>query len=303
MLSPYPQLVRAGFQRFSTYRQAALAGLATNTVFGFLRASVLVAVLAQRGPVGGYDIATAVTYVWLGQGLLNVVNLWSDRELAGRVRTGDIVIDLGRPWDLQTALLATDFGRAGYAVLMRLVPPMAFGALFFPFRWPERPVTWALFAVAMALGTAVSFGIRFLLNLSAFWLLDARGVLAVWGTVGGLLSGLILPLAWFPAWAQAVLAWTPFPALFQMPIDVFTRTRRPARRPRPPAVLGRGAVRARPGGARPREQAAGGARWVGASTPASSRPASAASWPTRCRSRWTCSPSSSARAWSCSRSW
>ena len=68
------------------------------------------------------------------------------------MRTGDIVIDLGRPWDLQTALLATDFGRAGYAVLMRLVPPVAFGALFFPLRWPERPVTWVLFAVAMALG-------------------------------------------------------------------------------------------------------------------------------------------------------
>lgn len=221
MLSPYPQLVRAGFQRYATYRQAALAGLATNTVFGLLRASVLVAVLAQRGPVAGYDVAAAVTYVWLGQGLLNVVNLWSDRELAGRVRTGDVVIDLGRPWDLQTALLAGDLGRGAHAVLMRLLPPMAFGALFFPFRWPEHPTTWALFVIAMALGTAVSFGIRFLLNVSAFWLLDARGVLAVWGTVGGLLSGLILPLAWFPAWAQAVLAWTPFPALFQMPIDVF----------------------------------------------------------------------------------
>jgi viologen exporter family transport system permease protein len=221
VLSPYPQLVRAGFQRYATYRQAALAGLATNTVFGLLRASVLVAVLAERGTVAGYDVAAAVTYVWLGQGLLNVVNLWSDRELAGRVRTGDVVVDLGRPWDLQTALLATDLGRGGHAVLMRLLPPMAFGAVFFPFRWPEHATTWLLFAVSMLLGTVVSFGIRFLLNLSAFWLLDARGVLAVWGVVGGLLSGLILPLAWFPAWAQAVLAWTPFPALFQMPIDVF----------------------------------------------------------------------------------
>ncbi len=221
MLSPYPQLIRAGFQRYATYRQAALAGLATNIVFGLLRASVLVAVLAQRGPVAGYDVAAAVTYVWLGQGLLNVVDLWSDRELAGRVRTGDIVVDLGRPWDLQAALLAGDFGRAGHAVVMRLVPPMAFGAVFFPFRWPEHAATWALFVGSMALGVAVSFGIRFLLNLSAFWLLDARGVLAVWGTAGGLLCGLVLPLAWFPAWAQAVLAWTPFPALFQMPIDVF----------------------------------------------------------------------------------
>ncbi|MDN5933501.1 MAG: hypothetical protein L0I24_20950, partial [Pseudonocardia sp.] len=45
MLSPYPQLVIAGFRRHSTYRQAALAGLTTNIVFGLLRAAVLVAVL------------------------------------------------------------------------------------------------------------------------------------------------------------------------------------------------------------------------------------------------------------------
>ena len=37
-----------------------------------------------------------------------------------------------------------------------------------------------------------------------------------------MLSGLILPLSWYPPWAQELLAWTPFPALFQTPIDVFT---------------------------------------------------------------------------------
>ncbi|GAA1243235.1 ABC-2 family transporter protein [Pseudonocardia aurantiaca] len=222
VLAPYPQLVRAGYRRYASYRQATLAGLATNTVFGLLRAAVLGAVLAERGTVAGYDIATAITYVWLGQGLISVVMLWGDQELARRVRTGDVVVDLGRPWDLQAAMLATDLGRAGHAVLLRLVPPAAFGALFFPFRWPERPQTWLLFAVSVALAVVVSFGIRFLLNASAFWLLDVRGVLGVWGIVGGVLSGLVVPLAWFPAWAQAMLVWTPFPALFQTPIDVFT---------------------------------------------------------------------------------
>jgi ABC-2 type transport system permease protein len=38
VLSPYPQLVVAGFRRHATYRQAALAGLLTNIVFGLLRA-------------------------------------------------------------------------------------------------------------------------------------------------------------------------------------------------------------------------------------------------------------------------
>ncbi len=222
MLAPYPQLVRAGFLRYATYRQATLAGLTTNIVFGLLRVSVLLAVLAERGTVAGYDVATAVTYAWLGQGLLTVVLLWGDRELSRRIRTGDVVIDLGRPWDLQAALLACDLGRAGYAVCTRLLPPAVFGALVFGFRWPEYATTWVLFVVSVLLAVAASFGIRFLLNTAAFWLLDARGVIAVWAVVGGLLSGLVLPLAWFPPWARTALWWTPFPALFQTPIDVFT---------------------------------------------------------------------------------
>ncbi|WP_433556789.1 ABC transporter permease [Pseudonocardia xinjiangensis] len=227
MLAPYPQLLVAGYRRYASYRQATVAGLATNIVFGLLRAAVLTAVLAERGTVAGYDLATAVTYVWLGQGLLNVVLLWGDQELARRIRTGDVVVDLGRPWDLQSAMLATDLGRAGHAVVMRLLPPAAVGALLFPFRWPERPETWLLFAVSVVLAVVVSFGIRFLLNASAFWLLDARGVLAVWGVAGGVLSGLVVPLAWFPAWAQAVLWWTPFPSMFQSSIDVFTERGNP----------------------------------------------------------------------------
>jgi ABC-2 type transport system permease protein len=222
VLAPYPQLVVAGYRRYASYRQATLAGLVTNTVFGLLRVAVLVAVLEERGTVAGYDVPTAITYVWLGQGLLNVVLLWGDQELARRIRTGDVVVDLGRPWDLQAALLSTDLGRAGHSVILRLVPPAAFGAVFFPFRWPERPDTWLWFTVSVVLAVVVSFGIRFLLNASAFWLLDARGVLAVWGVVGGVLSGLVMPLAWFPEWARTALWLTPFPSLFQSPIDVFT---------------------------------------------------------------------------------
>ncbi len=222
MLAPYPQLVRAGYRRHTSYRQAAYAGLVTNVVFGLLRAAVLIAVLAERGSVAGYDVATAVTYVWLGQGLLAVVLLWGSSEFSDRVRSGDVVVDLGRPWDLPSALLAIDIGRAAAAVWIRLLPPIAFGALFFPFRWPERSVTWLLFPTAVLLAVIVSFGIRFLLNTTAFWLLDARGPLAFWAAAGGLLTGLVMPLAWFPDWAQRALWWTPFPALFQGPIDVFT---------------------------------------------------------------------------------
>jgi viologen exporter family transport system permease protein len=174
VLAPYFRLVRAGFDRHASYRLASLAGLFTNTVFGLLRVAVLLAVLGPTGTVAGYDAAATATYVWLGQGLLAVVLLWDDGELAQRVRSGDIALDLARPWDLQAALLATDLGRAGHAVLVRLIPPVLFGALVFPFRWPHTPGTWLAFAGSLLLAVVLCGQIRFLLGLTAFWLLDNR---------------------------------------------------------------------------------------------------------------------------------
>lgn len=196
-----------------------VAGMATNVVFGLLRLAVLVTAVGQ-GPISGYDVAATATYVWLGQGLIAVVVLWGDKHLADRVRSGDVVVDLYRPWHLQMALFAEDIGRSGYAVVVRFAPPVLFGALFFPFRWPAAG-TWVVFTVSVALAVAVSFGLRFLLNATTFWLLDNRGVAALYTAATWLLCGLAVPLAFFPEWAVPIVWSTPFAAMLQAPIDVF----------------------------------------------------------------------------------
>ena len=191
MLAAHLRLARAGFDRYAVYRTASLAGMVTNSVFGLLRAAVLLAVIAAGGPVAGYDAATVVTFVWLGQGLIGLVDLWGVGELAERVRTGAVAVDLSRPWDLQAALLATDLGRAGFALLVRFAPPVVLGALFFPFRLPVHALTWPAFAASLLLAVVVCQQFRFLLAL-------------------------------LPAAARAALAASPFPAMMQTPIDVFT---------------------------------------------------------------------------------
>lgn len=199
-----------------------LAGMTANVVFGLLRVAVLVAALkAANGEIANYDIAAANTYVWIGQGLLGFILLWGTNELAERVRSGDVVVDLYRPWHLQGALLAGDIGRGGYAFITRLVPPMVLGMLLFPFRFPEKLVQWPLFLISAVIALVISFGFRFLIDLSAFWLLDNRGLYGFWNISSGLLCGLTVPIAFFPDWAREVLWMTPFPALLQAPIDVF----------------------------------------------------------------------------------
>ena len=73
----YSQLAAAGFQRYSTYRMAIAAGVVTQSVFGFIRVSVMfAAVAAAGGELAGYDRQQASTYVWLGQALLAPVALF-----------------------------------------------------------------------------------------------------------------------------------------------------------------------------------------------------------------------------------
>jgi ABC-2 type transport system permease protein len=226
----YLRITLAGFHRFSAYRQAVLAGTATNIVFGLIKVGILTGVYLARGgaSIGGYDLTTTITYVWLGQGLLGVVDFWSQDDLSERIRTGDVVVDLSRPWDLQAALMCADLGRAGFNAAARFVPQVLLGALFFPFRWPDDPLAGPAFVLSTGLAVLVSFHIRFLLGMSTFWLLDSRGVRSFYAVLSGTMAGLEVPLSYFPDWAQTALSFTPFPSLLQIPINVFVQVGNPA---------------------------------------------------------------------------
>ncbi len=216
----YASLVAAGFRRWSTYRLAAFAGMSTNLVFGFLRCAVLLTVFDGAARVAGYDPAAVVTFVWVGQALIDAVLAWGGTQFGERVRSGDIAIDLLRPWDLQFAMLADDVGRAGFSMLVRFAPPMLVGAAFYDLRLPGGPAGWAVFALGVALAVLVGFALRFLLGLTAFWLLDWRGVIGLYAVVGGLLAGLVVPIGLFPRWAEIAIWCTPFPGMLQVPADL-----------------------------------------------------------------------------------
>lgn len=215
----FAALVRAGFRRHSTYRRAMLASAFTNSVFGFLKTYVLLAA-AANGSAAGYDAAELAMFAWAGQGLIGVVQVFGWTEVADRIRTGDIVTDLLRPVDPLLSFLAVDVGRALHALAVRLTVPILVGALFFPLRWPEHAWTWLWLALSVALAVVTSFATRYLINLLAFWWLDARGPNTLWLFGGTLFSGLAVPIPFFPEWVRTVLWCTPFPWMLQAPLDV-----------------------------------------------------------------------------------
>jgi ABC-2 type transport system permease protein len=216
-------LAKAGFRRYATYRQATIASVFTNSVFGFLRCYVLLAAVAAipAGVAAGYTPAQLATYCWASQGLIGVVLLWGWTDLSDRIRTGDVVADLLRPTHPVAAYLAVDLGRAGIAAVTRFAVPIVIGAIFFPLYAPKSLVTYPLFLVSVLFAVTVSFGSRYLVNAASYWLLDARGVTTMWMFASNVLAGLIFPLHFLPGWLTWTL-WvaTPFPSLLQAPLDI-----------------------------------------------------------------------------------
>jgi ABC-2 type transport system permease protein len=218
----YWELARLGFRRYSAYRGATFAGCFTNTVWGFMLSFVQVALFSARSSVGGYDARDAITYVWVSQGMLMTVYIWSWAEIAQRVRTGDVATDFHRPVDFQGYWLAQDLGRAAYHAIFRGIPPVLVASLVFQLRFPARPVTWLWFAISLLLAVCVSFALRFLANLTAFWVHDHRGVISITAFAFPFLAGMYgIPLTFLPPDVYRVVAVLPFASMGQAPLTVF----------------------------------------------------------------------------------
>lgn len=218
----YWEVARATARRMSTYRWATVAGLVTNTVFGFILAYGLLAVFRGRGPVDGFDAIDAVTYTFVAQGIANPVGIFgNDLEQSLRIRTGEVAIDLSRPYDYQGWWASVAYGKAAFYGWARAIPPFVAGSLVLDTRLPDRWWIWPAFLGSLLLAIGVAFTVRFIVQLSAFWFTDARGPNQVVWIAGGFLAGVFVPLALFPSWAEPVARALPFASMIDVPIEVF----------------------------------------------------------------------------------
>src|ERR1700730_7933337 len=219
----YWEVARRALQRQFAYRTENLAGLVTNVFFGYLRAAVFVAVYQNANPanVGGYDASAAVSYTWITQAMIMIVALWNWWDVEETIRTGDVVSDLAKPFVYLGFWLARDLGRAAYFIVFRAAPILLVGQGLVGLHWPSSPGAWLGFALSVVLALLVSFGWRFLLNVSAFWTTDARGLGALALAATMFLGGFVVPIRYFPDWLQLWVLALPFASITQTPADLF----------------------------------------------------------------------------------
>ncbi len=224
---PYLAILRARFALMLQYRAAALAGFATQCWWGVIKIMVLAAFYAGH-PQQPISLAQAITYTWLGQGLLGLIPWNADPEISEAVESGNVAYERLRPVDTHALWLARAIAQRAGTTALRLLPMFVAAAILLPlvglkdwaWRLPATPAAAALFALSITLTLLLASAFVVLLNI-AVTALKTRRAANIAATIVNPLSGMIVPLALMPAWAQGFLFWQPFAGLQDIPFRIY----------------------------------------------------------------------------------
>jgi ABC-2 type transport system permease protein len=217
----YYEIALRSFRRATTYRSSYIAGMLTNAFFGALRSFVYIAIYGAGSSVAGFTLQDAISYTWITQSLISIGSGWIiSRGLMASIRSGDVITDLSRPWNFYGYWLSQSLGEHGFNLLLRGTLTYLIGVLYFRAHLPT-PLEALAFAVSVGLALVLSFAFSFIVNLSAFWLLENSGVIMIANVLLSFFSGFLLPIAFFPAALAAIARALPFQGITGLPAEIF----------------------------------------------------------------------------------
>ena len=218
-MKPYLAILSARFRTMLQYRVAAVAGVWTQFLFGVVIISVYEAFYASTVEPQPLTFVQVVSYVWLGQALLEMLPWNVDAEVRAMLRSGAVAYELARPVDLYNLWFARALAWRTAPTILRAVPMAIVAMLVLPLLGLEE---WRLAPPGLANGLAFVLAIGCTLLLScALSTLGADGAVLILTVLVTLLSGMLIPLPLFPDWAQPVLMALPFAGLVDLPYRVY----------------------------------------------------------------------------------
>ena len=213
--------VRVSFLSMLAYRLRFYTGIVTYLIYVTVYTAIWRAVYAQpesRGALAEFpDYDTLFTYFAIGWMARSFSFNNVDRDVADLVESGHIASRVARPVSLHVQMIAASLGQT----LFRLTcfSPLIGVALVlvFDLKPPASPLAFLLFVVSLALGVLVLAEVNFLIGLLAFRTRSIQGIMRAKSYLLELLSGLLIPLSYFPDVLERIAMATPFPTLTSIP--------------------------------------------------------------------------------------
>ncbi|WP_286884941.1 ABC transporter permease [Aneurinibacillus sp. UBA3580] len=222
-LRMYLAFSRKAFQRSAAYRFDAWTRLLSNVIFLCMWGFIWYGLYSGKESVAGVSFESMLSYIVISQMLQGIhgagTPLW---EIQERVRTGDIAMEIMRPYDYPTRTLFSDLGNIAFHFLTAVLPLYVVLFWLFDLSIPSSLTQWGLFLISAVIGYLIRYSIELTFGLFTFWLIETGGVEDIFYFSISLFSGSVIPLWFFPDWLESVARYLPFQGIFFVPNSIFT---------------------------------------------------------------------------------
>ena len=217
----YLECARIGFINNLAFRLRYYTGIFTYLINVTVYYFIWRAVYGSGPPIAGYNLAQMVTYVSIGWIMRSFYWNTIDQEMAYEVIEGKIATSLLRPLSVQWMWLSRAAGESAFRLGLLTAPTALAVALIFPVLPPASPIHFALFLPAVAGSFLLMGALNFMIGTCAIHLESILALIRAKFWLIELLSGVLLPMTFFPGWAQSILRWLPFQHIAYSPLQIY----------------------------------------------------------------------------------
>ena len=225
-MKAYLSVFRIRFANTVQYRAAALAGVVTQFAWGFMELLAFSAFYRVNPDAFPMTFQQTVNYIWIQQAFLALFMTWFyEFEIFSAITSGSIAYEMVRPLDLYGRWFSQTTATRVAKCLLRCFPILIV-ALIIPgplrMTLPPDAGQFLLFLLStlLALGVVVAFSM--LIYISGLFTISAVGARVIAAVVVDFLAGAVVPLPFFPAGLRAVVELTPFAAMQNMPLRIYS---------------------------------------------------------------------------------
>lgn len=207
------------------YRSAALGGVVTQYVWGFMTILMFRAFYQSNADAFPMAFVQLSSYIWMQQACLTLFATWFlDNEIFASIINGDLAYELVRPLDLYWMWFTKNMALRLSRMVLRSFPILVV-AVFLPAPYglmiPTSPVQLVLFLLTMILAFLVVIAVCMLIYIATCYTKSAVATKTISTSIMDFLAGQIIPLTFFPEAMQKILKLTPFAAMQHVPYNTW----------------------------------------------------------------------------------
>ena len=222
----YATYFRIRFTAGLQYRAAAAAGISTQFAWGFLTVLLYKAFWEADPDAFPMGIGQVTCYLWLRQAFLALFNSWTvDNTILSDITGGNIAYALTRPMNLYALWFTRNISMRLANATLRFLPILIVAALL-PAPWgmslPAGIPALLGFLLTMFLGAFVTCALVMFVYIFTFFTMQPLGVRMVFNALTDFCGGNLVPLPFFPPVLAAVLEYTPFAAMQNIPFRIYS---------------------------------------------------------------------------------